>query len=99
MKNSLLCKVNDKSCLGMQADTMKAFAATGCLPDQIVAVQQAANFVSPIHNWVHVQPVAELILYLLTEDPAQRYTAEHVCQERWIKEAVAAPLFACPVAI
>ena len=83
----------------MQADTMKAFAATGCLPDQIVAVQQAANFKSPIHDWVRVQPVAELILSLLAEDPAQRYTAEHVCQQQWFTQAAVASLCKCPVPI
>ena len=83
----------------MQADKVKAFAATGCLPDQIVAVQQAANFISPVHDWVRVQQVATLILSLLTEDPARRHTAENVCREQWFTEAVVAPHFKCPVVI
>lgn len=85
--------------LFVQADMMRAFAVTGSLPDQIVAVQQAANFASPDHAWTHVRQVATLIMNLLTEDPKQRYRAETVCQEQWLTEGVASPLIRCPIAI
>ena len=70
------------------------------MPDQLMAVQDAADFNQTGHNVTKATVnMRKLLCKVLEPVAAKRLSAEGMLKAGWLKTAAAEPLTACPVSI